>query len=84
MPTPRPALEDPEHRAIGEVCDGPRSVAEVAALLGVPLGVARVLIDDMADEGLIVVHRTASGGPEGGDAPDLRVVERVLAGLRRL
>ena len=30
IPSPRPPLEDPEHRTISELCDGPRSVAEVA------------------------------------------------------
>ena len=81
VPSPRPSLTDPEHRAIGEVCDGPRSVAEVAALVGVPLGVARVLIDDMAVAGLLVVHRSSSGA---SGAPDLTILERVLAGLHRL
>ena len=81
LPSPRPAMDDPEHRAIGDLCDDPRSVAEVAALLSLPLGVARVLIDDMAVEGLLRVHATGGGPNEG---PDLSVLERVLSGLHRL
>ena len=50
-----------EHRSIMEECRTPRSVAEIAALLRVPLGVARVLISDAADAGLITVHKTVSG-----------------------
>jgi hypothetical protein len=59
----------------------PRSVAEIAALLRLPLGVAKVLLGDMAERGLIDVHRTAS---TDGAPPDLGLMERVLAGLRRL
>jgi hypothetical protein len=33
-----------EHRAVAELCEATRSVAEVAALLSLPLGVARVLL----------------------------------------
>jgi hypothetical protein len=70
-----------EHRAVAELCREPRSVAEVAALMGVPLGVARVLIGDMASQGTVVVHQTAS---TSGDVPDMALMERVLSGLRRL
>jgi hypothetical protein len=83
IPSPRPPLEDPEHVVIGELCDGPRSVAEVAALMHVPLGVARILIGDMADEGTLTVHPTADG-PGAGRAPDRAVMARVLRGLHRL
>jgi hypothetical protein len=64
-----------------DLCREPRSVAEVAALLAVPLGVAKVLLGDLADRGLIVVHEAATGV---GDAPSLALMERVLAGLGRL
>lgn len=70
-----------EHRMIADLCAEPKSVAEVAALLRLPLGVARVLLGDMAAHGSIVVHETASST---GDAPDLALMERVLSGLRRL
>jgi hypothetical protein len=71
-----------EHRSIMEECRTPRSVAELAARLRVPLGVARVLISDAADAGLIVVHKTISGN-DGAEA-HLMLMERVLSGLRRL
>ena len=69
------------HRAVAELCGETRSVAEVAALLSLPLGVARVLLGDMAGLGLVTVHQTASSA---GNAPDLALMERVLSGLRRL
>ncbi|MGH3669033.1 MAG: DUF742 domain-containing protein [Pseudonocardiaceae bacterium] len=74
-------LTSEEHRAVAELCRDPRSVAEVAALLSLPLGVARVLLADMADLDLVVVHRSAYSS---GDTPDLALMERVLSGLRRL
>lgn len=70
-----------EHAAIAQLCTEMRSVAEVAALLSLPLGVARVLLADMIDAGLVHVHRNPMGW---GDAPDLALLERVLDGLYRL
>jgi hypothetical protein len=69
-----------EHRAVAELCEQTRSVAEVAALLSIPLGVARVVLGDMVGLNLVTVHQTASADNE----PDLALMERVLSGLRRL
>lgn len=71
----------PEHGDIAQLCQDVRSVAEVAALMTVPLGVARVLIGDMAEMGLVTVHGT---GPQETGEPELAFLERVLSGLRRL
>ncbi|WP_020657881.1 DUF742 domain-containing protein [Amycolatopsis benzoatilytica] len=79
---PQAAAEQIESISIMEACRTPRSVAEIAAVLSVPLGVARVLISDAADAGLVTVHRTISG-QEGAEA-HLVLMERVLSGLRRL
>lgn len=70
-----------EHAAIAQLCTDMRSVAEVAALLSLPLGVARVLLADMIETGLVHVHRNPTGW---GGAPDLALLERVLDGLYRL
>ncbi len=75
------ALLQVEHRAVAELCQQARSVAEVAALLRVPLGVAKVLVGDMAGLGLVAVHQSFSAN---GNVPDLALMERVLSGLRRL
>ena len=83
IPSPRRPVEDPEHRVISELCDAPRSVAEVAAMMRVPLGVARILIGDMADEGTLTVHRTLDR-LGSGSGPDRAVMARVLRGLRAL
>jgi Protein of unknown function (DUF742) len=68
----------PEAKAICDLCEESRSVAEIAALLKIPIGVARVLIGDLVREGLVMVHEAS------GDAPDTVLLERVLSGLRRL
>ena len=75
------ALTQTEHRSVAELCAEPRSVAEVATLLHVPLGVAKVLLGDMAGLGLVIVHKTATGG---ANKAHLMLMERVLSGLRRL
>jgi hypothetical protein len=69
-----------ERQRIVGLCRGLLSVAEVAAKLGLPLGVVRVLIGDLAAEGLLVVHQPASPS----DRPDLALLERVLFGLREV
>lgn len=74
-------LERLEHDSIADLCQQPRSVAEVGAFLRVPLGVAKVLLGDMADLGLITVHPTVQ---ENGSSSHLMLMERVLSGLRRL
>ncbi|MEU7040573.1 DUF742 domain-containing protein [Streptomyces varsoviensis] len=70
----------PEMRAIVELCRRMRSVAEISALLKMPLGVVRVLVSDLADQGKIRVYGTGHGTGQ----PDRALLERVLSGLRRL
>ena len=70
------------HRSVVDLCTQARSVAEIAALLAVPLGVARILVADLAQEGLLSVHDTAT--PQADGAPSMVLMERVLAGLHRL
>ncbi|MFD3482418.1 DUF742 domain-containing protein [Streptomyces sp. NPDC058665] len=70
----------PETRAIVELCARMRTVAEISALLKMPLGVVRVLLSDLADQGRIRVYGTG----QGSDHPDRALLERVLGGLRRL
>lgn len=68
-----------ERRRIADLAETPISVAEISAHLQVPLGVARVLVGDMADEGLVRVHQ-----PQTNGRPDIVLLERVLNGIRAL
>ena len=70
----------PECQAILGFCRDWRSVAEISAVLRMPLGVARVLIGDMAMDGLVRVHQIDH---EQG-RPDMNLLERVISGLRKL
>ena len=73
-------LLSPECRAILEFCRDWRSVAEVSAVLQMPLGVARILIADLAAEGLVRIHQL----DHAHGRPDVKLLERVLSGLRKL
>jgi hypothetical protein len=70
----------PEQRSICDLCTEIKSVAEIAALLKMPLGVTRVIVGDLAESGLVSVDQP--GASEG--QPDLALLERVLIGLRNL
>ncbi|GII91412.1 DUF742 domain-containing protein [Sinosporangium siamense] len=70
----------PEYQAIISLCRQVRSVAEISAMLRMPLGVARILIADMEAEGLLRLHQPKLDAGK----PDLNLLERVLSGLRRL
>lgn len=69
-----------ERARIAEMCRDPLSVAEISAYLHVPLGVARVLVGDMTEEGLVEFNRPRPAG----ERPDLKLLERVLDGLQAL
>jgi hypothetical protein len=73
-----------EHQYIAALCDGRlQSLAEIAARMQLPLGVARVLIADMAADGLVAVYEPTSLD-DTNDAVGTELLERVLSGLRRL
>jgi Protein of unknown function (DUF742) len=70
----------PECQAILQFCLDWRSVAEISAVLRLPLGVARILVADMSADGLVRIHQRDDS--EG--RPDLHLLERVLSGLRKI
>ena len=74
-------LLSPEHHSVIEICQSSVSVAEIAARLRVPIGVARIIIADMVDLGLVEVLKTAAAD---GDERDPAFLRRVLSGLQRL
>ncbi|WP_069170501.1 DUF742 domain-containing protein [Streptomyces griseus] len=73
----------PEHQRICRLCIEIKSVAEVSALLSIPLGVARILVADLAEAGLVAIHQPGGDETAGGQ-PDVTLLERVLSGLRKL
>jgi hypothetical protein len=73
-----PALQA-ERRIIIEICTAPTSIAELAAHLQIPVGVARVLVSDLASTEYLAVHLPQT---TGDGRPDAAILERLLAGLR--
>ncbi len=66
-----------EYRAIVGICDAPMGVAEISARLKLPLGTARVLIQDLVDNELVSVPTANSGDP------DIAFLERLIDGVKR-
>ncbi|BCI51976.1 hypothetical protein NIIDNTM18_12540 [Mycolicibacterium litorale] len=58
------------------------SVAEIAARLSVPLGVARVLVGDLVTQGYLRVHTTLDHTANNDERREL--IGRTLRGLRAL
>jgi Protein of unknown function (DUF742) len=71
---------DDEHREIITRCREPHSIAEVSAHLNVPLGVGRVLVTDLLEQGYVVVRRPAARHRMIDEA----ILEKVMNGLRQL
>jgi len=69
-----------EQRRILELSASPISVAEISAHLHLHLGIARVLVSDLAAEGLVVVSERSGDGT----GPDLPTLERLLDDLQAL
>src|SRR4029453_13665120 len=69
-----------EHRMIALASRETMSVAELAARVDLPLGVTRVLVGDLADQGVVPVHRA----PSHAGGPNVALLEQVLQGLQRL
>jgi hypothetical protein len=69
-----------EQRSIAALCQEVVSVAEISAWLDLPIGVTRVLVGDMALEGLVFLYRPRSAPARS----DLALLERVLYGLRNI
>jgi hypothetical protein len=82
-----PGSQDPvgtseRRRILGLADERILSVAELSAHLSLPLGVVRVVVGDLAEEGLVVVH---SGSPSTATpATNLKVLESVLNGISSL
>ncbi|HEX6248018.1 MAG TPA: DUF742 domain-containing protein [Nocardioidaceae bacterium] len=66
-------------RQVLDLCDQ-RSVAEVSALAHLPIGVVRVLLGDLVQQGLVRVQATITESSSTDERIEL--IERTLRGLR--
>jgi hypothetical protein len=74
----------PEQRAILARTSEPVSVAELSAHLDLALGVVRVLLGDLLQQGLIEMHEPEYDQSVGPHRPDDRILKAVVNGLRAL
>jgi len=70
----------PEYARVVRLCQQPLSVAEVAAYLELPLPVVKVLLSDLIEQRHIIFR---SSQPVTA-APDERILQAVLDGIRKL
>lgn len=69
----------PESQSVYQAARRPISLAELSAVLGIPLGVIRVLVSDLAADGAVFIHPTGHAYRYDND-----ILERVLDGLNKL
>ncbi|WP_113698602.1 DUF742 domain-containing protein [Nonomuraea lactucae] len=70
----------PEQQRIMRMARSPISVADVASELDLPIGVVRVLLGDLRDNGLISVTSPSAERPR----PSAGILKEVINGLRAL
>lgn len=69
----------PEQTEVLRRCQIPAPLVDLAAGLDLPVGVVRILVSDLRERGLVTIHRAQPAG-----AGDLKILQEVLDGLRRL
>ncbi|HSJ27632.1 MAG TPA: DUF742 domain-containing protein [Acidimicrobiia bacterium] len=65
-----------------EVCRRPVALVEIAAALSLPIGVVRVVVADLENDGAVGVHRPNDVDLDSASYTEL--LERVLEGIRSL
>lgn len=80
LPRQLPPDLGPEHRRLISLCQEPAAVADLAADIGRPLGVTRVLLADLIQLNLIAVQSGQTTRPQAS----LSLLQEVLNGLRAL
>ncbi|MCX4094737.1 DUF742 domain-containing protein [Nocardia sp. alder85J] len=78
---PRLRHPEPEYADILELCRVPQSVAEVSAILRLPLVVTKILVSDLIGDGYLDCRTPEHTDVGPVDLPTLRAV---LDGVRRL
>ncbi|MDR2379419.1 MAG: DUF742 domain-containing protein [Bifidobacteriaceae bacterium] len=84
-------LSSEEAAIVRQIATTYLTVAEVAAHLKLPVGVVKVLVSDLAEAGVLVVHDTMAGGGGGVDSvgsvsreQTLELLESVLNAISKL
>ncbi|MGH3164349.1 MAG: DUF742 domain-containing protein [Trebonia sp.] len=78
--TSDPVRFTPEHRKILGLCEDQLTVADVASETMLPVGVVRVLLADLIQQGAVTVVRQRPRG----EPPGNNMLQEILNGLRAL
>ncbi|MGE0880852.1 MAG: DUF742 domain-containing protein [Acidimicrobiia bacterium] len=68
-----------EHSAVAEACETALSVAEIAVAVGIPLGVARVIVADLGNDGIVELSDVTDE-----ETRDIAFLQRLIDGVRSL
>lgn len=75
-----PVALDADYVTILELCRYPISVAELSAHMDVPIVVVKILLSDLIERGEVFARNPA----RDVQAPDMKLLQAVLDGVRRL
>lgn len=78
LPGDRKTSRGFEHRAVLTMCEKAVSIAELASDLDLPVGVVIVVIDDLLEDNLLLVHQKRAS------TVSISVLERLVEGVRAL
>lgn len=62
---PAPGMQS-EHARILQLCEAPTAVVEVAAVLGLPISVVKILLGDLLETGAVTARHPGSRPPRPG------------------
>jgi hypothetical protein len=79
---PVPGMQS-EHAAILRMCRHPVAVVEIAADLGLPVSIVKILLCDLLDAGRITARHPRPAPVKAG-LPDTELLKQVLVGLHKL
>lgn len=71
------AVLEPEHHLLLDLCTEPASVVDLSSDLTLPVGVIRILVDDLSHDGSLEVCRQSRD-------PDADLVRRLIARVRSI
>jgi hypothetical protein len=78
--TDDPMRATPEHRKILALCETQHTIADISSGTELPVGVVRILLADLIEQGAVTVVRQRLAGQR----PSNKVLQEILNGLRAL
>jgi uncharacterized protein DUF742 len=73
-----------EHVKILDLCHAPIAVVEISAVLGLPVGVVKILVSDLLRDNKVTARHPSSSARARTQLPDAAILKKVLVGLHNL